>query len=118
MSRIEIGLAAAALLACALPALADSRLFSVRADKPGATVDQAFVDGQALAVAGKGGGVTFFRVDNPGGVIACRQHFAFVASTGERQEADVDLCAQNWQLTLKLGTPAVAAAPPPSPSPA
>src|SRR2546426_946715 len=85
-----------------LPALADSRLFSVRTDKPGATVDQAFAKGQALTVAGKGGGVTFFRMDNPSGAIDCHQHFAFVASTGERQESDVDLCTENWQVTLHL----------------
>src|SRR4051812_32344522 len=94
MTRIASGFAAAAaLMAFALPAFADSRLFSVRADKPGATVDQAFSGGQALTVAGKGGGVTFFRLDNPAGAIDCRQHLSFVASTGERQDSDVDLCA-------------------------
>src|SRR6476646_4949453 len=89
MTRIAPGCAAvAALIAFTLPASADSRLFSVRADKPGATIDQAVANGQALTVAGKGGGVTFFRMDNPAGAIDCHQHFAFVASTGERQESD------------------------------
>src|SRR5436305_14779021 len=91
MTRTVFGLAVAAeLIAFTLPAFADSRLFSVEADKPGATVDQAFANGQALTVAGKGGGVTFFRIDNPAGPVDCHQHLALVASTGERKESDVD----------------------------
>src|SRR5262245_7108861 len=98
MNRIAFGLAAAGIAAFTLPASADSRLFSARADKEGVTIDQASASGKALSVAGKGGGVTFFRMDNPAGAIDCRQHLAFVASTGERQEKDVDLCAENWQV--------------------
>jgi len=104
MSRTALAMAAAAALLTTLiePASAESRLFSARADKEGVTIDQALVKGQGLTVAGKGGGVTFFRIDNPGGQIDCHQHFTFVASTGERQESDVDLCAQNWQVSLHL----------------
>ena len=104
MSRTALAMAAAAALLTTLiePAAAESRLFSARADKEGVTIDQALVKGQGLTVAGKGGGVTFFRIDNPGGQIDCHQHFTFVASTGERQESDVDLCAQNWQVSLHL----------------
>ena len=118
MTRIAPGYAGvAAFIALTLPASADSRLFSVRADKPGATIDQAFANGQALTVAGKGGGVTFFRMDNPAGAIDCHQHFAFVASTGERQESDVDLCADNWQITLHLTAREIVAEPRPEPVP-
>jgi hypothetical protein len=111
MSRFILGLAAAAAAILAIvPAHADSRLFSVRANKDGITVDQALVGGQPLAIAGKGGGITFFRIDNPSGAIPCAGQFVFVASNGQRQESAVDLCAQNWQLTV-----AFAAAPPAAP---
>src|SRR5207245_2821031 len=63
------------------------------------------------------GGVTFFRMDNPKGAIDCHQHFAFVASTGARQESDVDLCAQNWQVTLHLTSREIVAEPSPQPAP-
>src|SRR5262249_28904031 len=36
---------------------------------------------------------------------------AFVASTGERQEKDIDLCTENWQLTLHLTARAIVAEP-------
>src|SRR5262249_9797460 len=110
---------AAALVLAALPmtvalttAAADSRLFSVRADKPGATVDQVLVNGRALKVAGKGGGLTFFQIDDPVGVVGCVQHFVFVASTGEAQRMDVDLCARNWQVSIHLAGSAPADAKP------
>jgi hypothetical protein len=118
MTRTAPALAAtaAALVIASQSAFAESRLFSVRADKPGVTIDQALVNGQALTVAGKGGGVTFFRMDNPSGAIDCHQHFAFVASSGERQESDVDLCAQNWQVTLHLTTREMVVEPAPAPT--
>lgn len=112
MTRIAFALAAtAAFIGFALPAFADSRLFSARSDKEGTTIDQAFANGKALSVAGKGGGVTFFRMDNPAGAIDCKQHLAFVASTGERQEKDVDLCSENWQVTLHLTARAIVTEP-------
>src|SRR5258708_31277775 len=105
MTRTKLALAAGtALVILTQSAFAESRLFSVRSDKPGITIDQALVNDKGLTVAGKGGGVTFFRMDNPSGAIDCHQHIAFVASSGERQESDVDLCAQNWQVTLHLTT--------------
>jgi hypothetical protein len=116
-----MAVAAAALTILIQPAFAQSRLFSVRADKPGVTIDQALVNGTALTVAGRGGGLTFFRIDNPSGQIDCHQHVTFVASTGERQETDVDLCTQNWQVSVHLASSrqmVVESSPPPAaPSP-
>src|ERR1700687_1493019 len=119
MTRTALVLTAttAALAILTQSAFAESRLFSVRADKPGVTIDQAMANGQALTIAGKGGGVTFFRMDNPSGAIDCHQHFAFVASSGARQESDVDLCAQNWQVTLHLTTREMVVEPAPAPAP-
>jgi len=118
MTRTALALAATtAFVAVTQSAFAESRLFSVRADKPGVTIDQALVNGKALTIAGKGGGVTFFRIDNPAGTIDCHQHVAFVASSGERQESDVDLCAQNWQVTLHLKSREIVVEPSPQPAP-
>jgi len=85
---LRAGFVFAMSLAALTPALADSRLFSVKADAPGVTVEQALVDGKPLAVSGKGGGVTFFRLDTAGDV-PCTQRVTFVASSGARQDADV-----------------------------
>ena len=118
MTRTAFLLAAtAALVILTQPAFAESRLFSVRSDKPGVTIDQALVNDKGLTVAGKGGGVTFFRMDNPAGAIDCHQHVAFVASTGERQESDLDLCAQNWQVTLHMKSREIVVEPAPQPAP-
>lgn len=126
---LRAGFVAAMSLATALPALADSRLFSVKADAPGVTVEQALVNGKPLAVSGKGGGVTFFRLDTTGD-IPCTQRVTFVASTGARQDADVALCPQNWNFAVAFNggagaptTPPQALAPaqpaaPPAPPPA
>jgi hypothetical protein len=103
MNRTNLAAAVVAALtslAVATTALADSRLFSVRTDRPDVTIDQASFNGQPLTVSGKGGGVTFFRIDNPAGAIPCGGHFQFTASNGLRSDADVDLCAVNWELTL------------------
>jgi hypothetical protein len=118
MTRTAFLLAAtAALVILTQPAFAESRLFSVRSDKPGVTIDQALVNDKGLTVAGKGGGVTFFRMDNPAGAIDCHQHVAFVASTGERQESDLDLCSQNWQVTLHMKSREIVVEPAPQPAP-
>jgi hypothetical protein len=112
---LRIGILAAAV-AVAAPALADSRLFSVKTDTPGLTVDQALVDGKPLAVSGKGGGVTFFRLDSPGDV-PCTARVTFVASNGARQDADVALCPQNWNFAVSFAagsSPAAAAPSPPA----
>ena len=104
MMRPPVALLFAAIpvMAAAVPARADSRLFSVRTDQPDATIDQVLVNGRALKVAGKGGGLTFFRIDDPVGAVGCVQHFVVVASTGEAQRTDADLCARNWQLLIHL----------------
>jgi hypothetical protein len=105
-SLLALLLATALFLTDSLPGAADSRLFSIRADKPGVTIDQAFVYGQPLAIAGRSEGLTFFRIDDPVGVIGCKQQLVVVASSGERQGADIDLCAQNWQVSVHLtGSP-------------
>jgi len=110
---LRMGILAAAI-AVAAPAMADSRLFSVKADTPGVTVEEALVGGKPLAVSGKGGGVTFFRLDSEGAV-PCTERVTFVASTGARQDADVPLCPQNWNFAISF---AAAAAPAPAAPPA
>ncbi|MBN9009848.1 MAG: hypothetical protein J0H63_06800, partial [Rhizobiales bacterium] len=112
---LRAGFVFAMSLAALTPALADSRLFSVKADAPGVTVEQALVDGKPLAVSGKGGGVTFFRLDSPGDV-PCTARVTFVASNGARQDADVALCPQNWNFAVSFAAgsspPAAAPSPP------
>lgn len=110
---LRIGMLVVAVAAAA-PALADSRLFSVKADAPGVTVEQAIVDGKPLAVSGKGGGVTFFRLDSAGDV-PCTARVTFVASNGARKDADVALCPQNWNFVVSFaggGAPVAAPATP------
>jgi hypothetical protein len=83
------------------------------------TIDKAFVNGQPLAVAGKSEGLTFFRIDDPVGVVSCRQQLVVVASTGERQGSDIDLCAQNWEVSVHLtGSPVEQSDPAGAPQPA
>src|SRR5581483_6279939 len=98
--RIAAAVAAVVSLAAATEALADSRLFSARTDKPDVTIDQVSINGRQLAVAGKGGGVTFFRIENPSGPVPCTANMIFTASTGLRSAASVDLCAATWEITL------------------
>ncbi len=62
LPRFSTLLLAGLAIACAAPALADSKLFSVKTTTPGLTVDHAFADGRDLPVSGQGGGVTFFRL--------------------------------------------------------
>src|SRR6516162_6607423 len=105
---VALLLGAVPVMAAAVPAMADSRLFSVHTDQPNATIDQVLLNGRALKVAGKGGGLTFFRIDDPVGVVGCVQHLVVVASTGEAQRTDADLCARNWQLSIHLAGSAAA----------
>ncbi len=98
--HIVASLIALASLAAASDAFADSRFFTARTDRPEVTIDQAFLNGQPLALSGKGGGVSFFRIDNPNGAVSCGGHFRFLASNGQRIQGDYDLCAVNWELTL------------------
>jgi hypothetical protein len=98
--QIAAAIAALASLAVASNAFADSRFFTARTDRPDVTIDQAFVNGQPLVLSGKGGGVSFFRIENPNGAVSCGGHFLFMASNGQRIQGDYDLCAVNWELTL------------------
>ncbi len=92
---------------------ADSRLFSARSDQSGVTVTAASLNGKALPVAGQGGGVTFFRVDNPGGPVPCAERIAFTGSNGKVATIDTDICASGAQVTVPFSTAAVS--PPPQP---
>lgn len=92
----------------ATAAFADSRLFSARSDAPDVTIDQALINGQPLAIAGKGGGVTFFRIDNLDADVPCANRVVFVTSDGQRKDFSGDFCALDWQVTLPLDTAAPA----------
>ena len=115
MSRLVEFLATAtvAVVLLAGAAHADSRLFSARSDQNGITIVGASLNGEKLSVAGQGGGVTFFRIDNPGGSVSCTNHIAFTGSNGMVATIDADICASGSQVTVPFST---AAAPtPPAP---
>lgn len=98
----------AALMAVAATsggAVADSRLFSARTSQPGITVTEAVHDGETLAIAGQGGGITFFRIDNPDGQVPCENQIRFTTSDGQHFDVSSDLCAQNWEVTITVGPP-------------
>ena len=82
---------------------AESRLFSVRTSQPNVTIVGAIRNGQQLPVAGQSDGATFFRIDNPAGAVPCSNRFRFAASDGTSVDAPVDLCANNWTLTVAVG---------------
>jgi hypothetical protein len=82
---------------------ADSRIFSVKTTQPGVTIEQASRDGQPLAIAGRDTVATLFRIDSPAAAVPCSNHLLFTVSTGEQIDRIVDLCANNWQLTLAVG---------------
>ena len=113
---LAAGTVAAMLLAGA--AHADSRLFSARSDTGGVSVTGARLNDKDLPVAGQGGGVTFFRVDNPGGPVPCAEHIAFTGSNGLVATIDTDICANGAQVSVPFSTAGVAAPPPPPPLPA
>ncbi len=119
MSRfIEIvatGTVAVILLSGA--AHADSRLFSALSDQSDVTVTGARLNGKELAVAGQGGGVTFFRVDNPGGAVPCAERIAFTGSNGLVATIDTDICANGARVTVPFSTAGAPPAPPTPPTP-
>ena len=117
MSRLYELLAAAtaAIVLSAGIAHADSRLFSARSDQSGVAITGASLNGKALAVAGQGGGVTFFRIDNPGGSVPCTNRIAFTGSNGRVATLDADVCANGAQVSVPFST---ASAPPPAATPA
>lgn len=101
---LVLGVAALAVLASG--ASAESRLFSVRTTQPGVTIVQATLNGRNLPVAGQNGNATFFRIDNPTGPVPCVNRLRFAASDGTAADAPVDLCANNWTLTVATGASA------------
>lgn len=105
---VTAGVAAAALSGGG--ALADSRIFTVKASEPGVTIEQAFRNGKELAVVGRGDGSTLFRIDEPSTIVACANRFDFVASTGEKVNLAADMCVLNWEVTVDVA--AAPAAPP------
>ena len=119
MSRfIEIlATGAVAVVMLAGAAHADSRLFSARSDKNGITVTGASLNGKDLAVAGQGGGVTFFRIDNPGGSVSCTNRITFTGSGGETVTFDANICSDGAKVTVPFstGSQAPAAAEPAKP---
>jgi hypothetical protein len=96
-------LGAVALAGLGAEASAESRLFSVRTTQPGVTIVQATLNGRNLPVAGQNGSATFFRIDNPSGPVPCLNRLRFTASDGSAADTSVDLCANNWTLTVATG---------------
>ncbi|MEJ0012057.1 MAG: MliC family protein [Bauldia sp.] len=123
MWRVLWASLALAVWASAAPwaAHAETRLFTVRTTLPGVTVVEATRNGADLPVAGTNAGATFFRIDNPQGAVPCASRIRFVASNGQTIDRQVDLCANNWDLTLAVSgggaatpTPPVVSNPPPA----
>ncbi len=99
---------AVAVVLLAGTAHADSRLFSARSDKNGITVTSASLNGKELSVAGQGGGVTFFRIDNPGGSVSCTNRIAFTGSNGQVATFDANICADGAKVSVPFSTAAQA----------
>ena len=93
---------------------ADSRLFSARSDKNDVTVTGASLNGKELSVAGQGGGVTFFRIDNPGGPVSCTSRISFTGSNGQAVTLDANICSDGGKVTVPFST---ASKTPPAPEP-
>jgi hypothetical protein len=104
MTRIDRALALATIAAVGLvtSAWSDSRIFSVRTDAPGLNIASVTRNGKSLPKAGQSGDTAFFRIDVAGGTVLCTNTLTFVATDGQQFEADVDLCEQNWDLTLEI----------------
>lgn len=101
--RTSIALTTALMLGSAPAALADTRIFSARASLPDVTIDQAFRNGDELAVVGQGNdGATLFRIDSPSTPVGCANRIEFVASTGQRVEQVADMCVLNWDVTVEV----------------
>ncbi len=113
IGNLSICAAAAVFLATAGVAEADSRLFGARSDQSGVTIVSAELNGSRLPVAGQGGSVTFFRIDNPGGAVPCANRIAFTLSSGAVATVDADICANGAQVSVPVAS---AAAPPQPPA--
>ena len=116
MTRLVTNLAgctvAAVLLVSAGGAQADSRLFGARSSEAGVSVVGARIDGKTLSIAGQGGSVTFFRIDNPGGSVPCANRITFLGTGGKTATVDADICANGSEVTVSFAS----ATPPPPPS--
>ncbi len=104
-------LAVLAIAATMSSALADSRIFTAHSDQTGVTIDQAFHNGDELAIVGHGDNATLFRIDSPSTPVGCANRIEFVASTGEHVDLVSDMCALNWDVTVKVQAPKTAEAP-------
>ena len=109
-------LAMAALAAGTAASSADTRIFAVKTNRPGVTVERAALDGKELPVVGRGDGSTLFRIDRPNAAVPCANQILFVTSASERVDFSADLCALNWDVTLQLTAPAAPAAAAPEPA--
>ena len=107
----------AALLLVSGESRAESHLFSAHANRPGVTIVGASRNGMNLPVAGQQGAATFFRIDVPNGPVPCQNDLSFMASTGQRVEMSVDLCAANYEVAVAVAGGGNAA-PQPMPAPA
>ena len=112
------GCATAAVLVTSVDtAHADSRLFSARSTQSGVTVTGATLNGSPLPVAGQGGSVTFFRIDNPGGAVPCQNRIAFTASSGAVATIDANVCNNGAEVSVNFAAaanPTPPATPPPN----
>ncbi|WP_421726407.1 hypothetical protein [Bauldia sp.] len=89
-------------------ALADTRIFSARTSEPDVTIEQAFRNGEELAIVGRGeDDSTLFRIDSPSTPVGCANRIEFVTSTGEKVEQVADMCVLNWAVTVEV-EPAIA----------
>lgn len=104
-------LAALTIAATALPALADSRIFTAHSNQDGVTIEQAFRNGDELDIVGRGDDSTLFRIDSPSTPVGCANRIEFVTSTGERIDLVSDMCELNWEVTVKVQPAEVAATP-------
>ncbi|MCB1502695.1 MAG: hypothetical protein KDK07_23450 [Bauldia sp.] len=99
---VVVGALVGAAMLSGHAALADSRIFTARANAPGVVIEQAFRNGRQLAVVGHGDGTTLFRIDEPSTIVACANRFDFVTSTGEKVNLAADMCVLNWDVTVNV----------------
>jgi hypothetical protein len=121
LSAGSLAILTSALLCAAGAAYGDSRLFAARSDRAGVTIVGATLNGAQLPVAGQGGGVTFFRIDNPGGAVPCANRIDFAGSDGSVASMNADVCANGAEVTVSFAPPAApppARTPPPASTPA
>ncbi len=118
MTRFIALFAGCAVAACLVTSIdtahADSRLFSARSSQSGVTIIGATLNGSQLPVAGQGGSVTFFRIDNPGGAVPCQNRIAFTASSGAVATVDANVCNNGSEVSVNFVAAAAPTPPPPN----